>query len=91
MNDNITYWLSVYPPFNVGSSGIRYYLWKTDYNYNYNDKLIFSFKTKYELRIFMDLSGLKINKCRIISRDSVYHKNKIVYASFVVVNKIKDN
>ena len=89
---NEKYLLLFYPK-NCSDRGTRYYLWKYylwNQVYHLDEKMIFSCKTKYELRIFMDLNGLKVVHCNKISRDYSCHNNKIVYASFSV-NIIKDN
>ena len=85
---NEKYRLTFYPRINCSECGTGYYLWKSVYGLH--EELIFSCKTKYELRIFMDLNGLKVMHCNKISRDYSCHNNKIVYASFSV-NIIKDN
>ena len=96
-----TYWLTVYSDFieadsdirYKGDSDIRYCLWCCDTSdqSGSGDDIIFKCKSKCELRIFMNLTGLKVMRYDLIVRKSRIHNNKILKVYFPVVNILKDN
>ena len=87
------YWLTVYSDHIKSESGMRYCLWCYDVSDPLEsvDDIIFSCNSKCELRILMDLIGLKVIHYDLIIRDSSEHNNKISRVYFPVVNILKDN
>ena len=87
-----TYWLIVYSNFDKPDSGNRYCLWcydELDQSEPVYDT-VYHYNSKSELRILMDLIGLKVMHYDLIIRDSK-HNNKISRVYFPLVNTIKDN
>ena len=87
-----TYWLIVYSNFDNPDSDTRYCLWcydELDQSEPVYDT-VYNYNSKSELRILMDLIGLKVMHYDLIIRDSK-HNNKIARVYFPVVNTLKDN
>lgn len=87
------YWLLVYSDFDKPDSGNRYCLFcyeELDHLESGHDA-VYNFNSKYELRILMDLIGLKVMHYDLIIRDSSEYNNKIARVYFPVVNTLKDN
>ena len=87
-----TYWLIVYSNFDKPDSGNRYCLWcydELDHSEPVYDT-VYNYNSKSELRILMDLIGLKVMHYDLIIRDSK-HNNKIARVYLPLVNILKDN
>ena len=87
------YWLTVYSDHIKSESGMRYCLWcydELDQSEPVYDT-VYNYNSKSELRILMDLIGLKVIHYDLIIRDSSKHNNKISRVYFPLVNILKDN